>query len=367
MRVVLEDGFSIEKGTGVGRYTQNLASELARHPEVELLPQPVRRFIRKIRPLGARRTIYATWLETGFQSQIKRLAPDLVHFTNHLVPHARKSKAKYAVTVHDLTAWKLPEAFSSMYVRYFRTVVTRSVKIADLVLCPSDSIRKEVIEQFNLPEAKVRTAWNADSQLPEILPERQEVLCRQLHKRLGLQKPYVLFVGTLELRKNVAALVEAFGRIAGAFDLQCVLVGKSGRGFSEIEHAIRHQACHDRYILTGFVTDEELALIYKLADVFVYPSRYEGFGIPLVEAMSFGLPIVASRIAASEEVAADAAVYYDDPLNDEALAGKMREVLSNPSLRRELGSRGRLRSRRFTWENVASMYVDAYKVSLNAG
>ncbi len=366
MRVLLEDGFSIEKGTGVGRYTQNLASELRRHPEIELLPQPAPRFIRKIRPLGARRTVYATWLETGFQNQIRKLDPDLIHFTNHLVPNARKSNAKYAVTVHDLTAWKLPEAFSSVYVRYFRSVVTRSVKIADLVLCPSDSIRKEVIEQFNLAETKVRTAWNADSQLPEILPDRQEELRRQLHKRLGLQKPYALFVGTLEIRKNVTALVQAFARLAGAFDLQCVLVGKRGYGFSEIEDSIRHQTCRDRYILTGFVTDEELALLYKLADVFAYPSRYEGFGIPLVEAMSFGLPIVASRIAASEEVAADAAVYYDDPLNYEALAAKMSEVLSSSALRCELGSRGRLRARKFTWKNVASMYIDAYKVPLNA-
>lgn len=365
MRVLLEDGFSIEKGTGVGRYTQNLASELGRNPEVELVPQPPRRFIRKIRPLIARRTVYATWLETGFQSEIKKLGPDLVHFTNHLVPHARKSKAKYAVTVHDLTAWKLPDAFSQMYVRYIRTVVTRAVKIADLVLCPSNSIRKEVIEHFDLPEGKVCTAWNADSQLPAIPSERLEELGGQLRKRLGLSKPYVLFVGTLERRKNVTALVQAFARAASSFDLQCVLVGKRGYGFSEIASSIERQTCRDRYILTGFVSDEELALLYKLADVFVYPSLYEGFGIPLVEAMSSALPIVASRIPASEEVAADAAVYYDDPLDDGALAEKMCEVLSNPTVKSGLGSRGKQRARIFTWQNVASMYIDAYKVPLN--
>lgn len=365
MKVLLEDGFSIDKGTGIGRYTRNLANELARQPEIDLLPQPSRKFIQKIRPRSARRVVYSAWLETGFQSQVQKLGADLVHFTNYLVPHDRKSKAKYAVTIHDLTAWKLSEALPSMYGKYIRATISRSVKIADMILCPSDSVRKEVIEHFNLPERTVRTAWNADSCLPEAPDGKQEDLFQLLRKRLGLEKPYVLFVGTLERRKNLTTLVEAFARTARSFDLQCVLVGKRGYGFQEIEASIKSQTCCDRYILTGFVTDEELALLYTHAEVFAYPSRYEGFGIPLVEAMSFGIPIVASRIPASEEVAADSALYYDDPMDGEALAGRMNEVLSNPSLRCTLGSRGRQMAGKFSWENVVRMYIDAYKVALN--
>jgi len=366
MRILLEDGFSIEKGTGVGRYTENLAKELGRHPEIELLPQPARGFISKIRPAGARRIVYAAWLETGFQSQIKKLAPDLVHFTNYLVPHNRKSKARYAVTIHDLTAWKMPEALPSMYGRYIRSATSRAVKLADLILCPSDSIRNEVIEHFNLKEETVRTAWNADSRLPAVSGQEHEELTRQLRMRLGLRTAFVLFVGTMERRKNITTLVEAFARVARASDMQLVMVGRPGYGFSEIAASIERQACRDRYILTGYVSDKELALLYQLANVFAYPSRYEGFGIPLVEAMSFGLPIVASRIPASEEVAADAALYYDDPLDAGALAEKMIETLGSPSLKSELGSRGRRRAEMFRWEKVAQMYIDAYKVPLHA-
>lgn len=364
MKVLLEDGFSIDKGTGIGRYTQNLANELGKHGEIELLPQPARGFIQKIRPLSARRIVYSAWLETGFQSQVEKMGADIVHFTNYLVPNDRKSKAKYAVTIHDLTAWKLPDALPSMYGRYNRATISRSVKVADLILCPSDSIRKEVIEHFNLPEKTVRTAWNADPHLPKIPAERQEDLYRRLQKKLGLKKPYVLFVGTLERRKNITTLVEAFARVIGNFDLQCVLVGKRGYGFSEIEASIKNQACSDRYILTGFVTDEELALLYGRAEVFAYPSRYEGFGIPLVEAMNFGLPIVASRIPASEEVAADSALFYDDPLDSGALAGKMMEALGSSALKAQLGSRGKQMAEKFSWENVARMYIDAYSVAL---
>ena len=366
MRVLLEDGFSVEKGTGVGRYTQNLAKELGRHPEIELLPQPPRGFMRKIRPAGARRIVYAAWLETGFQNQIRKLGPDLVHFTNYLVPRDRKSKARYAVTIHDLTAWKFPEALPSMYGRYIRSAISRAVKVADLILCPSGAIRNEVIEHFNLKEETVRTAWNANSSLPEVSAQMQKEGSGPFRKKLGLQKPYVLFVGTLERRKNIVTLVEAFARVARTHDLQLVLAGRPGYGFSEIEASIKRQACRDRYILTGYVSDEELALLYTLADVFAYPSRYEGFGIPLVEAMSFGLPIVASRIPASEEVAAGAALYYDDPLDDAALAGKILEALGSSALKSESGSRGRQRAEMFSWKNVAQMYIDAYKVALHA-
>ena len=365
MRVLLEDGFSVEKGTGVGRYTQSLATELEKRPEVEVLPQPARGLIRKVRPLGARRAIYAAWLETGFQRQIRKLAPDLIHFTNHLVPRSRKSHAKYVVTIHDLTAWRLPEAFSPFYVRYTRTIVPRAVRLADLVLCPSHSVRNEVISHFNLKPEFVRTAWNADPKLPDLSAQRQEELSSRFRKTLGIQKPFVLFVGTLEHRKNLTTLVEAFARVAQKADLQLVLAGRAGYGFPEIEAAIKRQSCPERYILTGYVDDEELSLLYTLAELFAYPSRYEGFGIPLVEAMSSGLPIVASRIPSSEEVAGDAALYYDDLEDDSALAEKILKLLGSSTLRRELGSRGRQRAGQFCWEQVIQMYLDAYQSSLN--
>jgi glycosyltransferase involved in cell wall biosynthesis len=365
MRLLLEDGFSVEKGTGVGRYTQNLARELGKYPDVQILPPPTRKLVRKIRPSSARRIAYAAWLETVFQTHITGLGADIVHFTNYLVPRNRKSKAKYAASIHDLTAWKLPEALPPMYARYIRKAISRAVKVADLILCPSESIRNEVIEHFSLAGERVRAAWNGHSQLPEIQAERREELLARLCNRLDLQKPYVLFVGTLERRKNVTTLVEAFARVACKLDLQCVLVGKAGYGFGEIKSSIERQRCRPRYILTGFVTDEELALLYAQAELFAFPSWYEGFGTPLVEAMCFGLPIVASRIPSTEEVAAEAAAYYDDPPDHDALAGKMLEVLNSPDLRRELGSRGKQRSGRFSWEDLAKTHIDAYQDCLS--
>lgn len=366
MRIFFEDGFSVEKGTGIGRYTQNLINELAKYQEVEVLRRPARTFIEGIRPSSARRVAYGVWLETAFQRQIERLGPDLVHFTNYLVPRSRKSKAKYVVTIHDMTAWKMPEALPYIYRRYIRKAISRSVSFADLILCPSDAIRNEVIEHFKLRDSAVRTAWNASSTLPELPSQEQEALASQFRRKVGLRKPFILFVGTLECRKNVTTLVKAFARVAETHDLQLVLAGRPGHGFSKIEETIQRQACHDRYVVTGYVSDVELALLYSIADLFAYPSRYEGFGIPLVEAMSFGVPIVASRIPASEEVTADAALYYDDPKDDATLAGKIVEVLDSSTLKSELIASGKQRAIAFRWDRVARMYIDAYSSSLKA-
>ncbi len=366
MRLLFEDGFSIDKGTGVGRYTENLAAEIGRQPGIAVLPGLSSEMITRIRPAGARRIAYAAWLETGFQRQLAALSPDVAHFTNYLVPHTRKSKTRYAVTIHDLTAWNLPEALPRMYRMYLRSAIGQAVRSADIVLCPSNVIRSEVMERFGLKEERVRTAWNADSNLPRLSIEAQERLSSGFRKRFVLHKPFILFVGTLERRKNLTTLIEAFARVAQTTDLQLVMVGRPGYGFSEIETAIQRRTSQGQCILTGYVGDKELSLLYTLADLFAYPSRYEGFGIPLVEAMSFGLPIVASRIPASEEVAGEAALYYDDPLDATGLEEKIIEALGDSALRGELGSRGQKRAAQFSWEYVIQMYLDAYQSALKS-
>jgi glycosyltransferase involved in cell wall biosynthesis len=366
MKILLEDGFSIEKGTGIGRYTQNLASELERQEGVVLLRPLAQWGIAKIRPVSVRRILYTAWLETGFQNRLAKLGADIVHFTNHQVPRARKSQAKYVVTIHDLTAWKLPGALPPLYGRYVRRAISRAIKVSDLVLCPSDSIKNEVIEHFDLDEKKVRAAWNMDPHLPKVPAQKQEELFQQLAKRLGLRKPFLLFVGTLELRKNVTTLAEAFAKIADTYDLQLVMVGRPGYGFSEIRTVMERQACRNRCLMTGFLGDEELAVLYQLAEMFVYPSRYEGFGIPLVEAMNFGIPIVASRIPATEEVAGEAAAYYGNPLDASALAQKIADLITQPDLKAELAKRAKQRAADFTVDKIMKQYLDAYQFALNA-
>ena len=187
-----------------------------------------------------------------------------------------------------------------------------------------------------------------------------------LSKRLGLRQPFLLFVGTLEHRKNLTTLVEAFGKLAGGPDLQLVLAGRPGYGFSKIQAAIERQICQKRCLMAGYLRDEELAVLYQRADLFVYPSRYEGFGIPLVEAMNFGLPIVASRIPSTLEVAGEAAVYYENPLDACALAQKIAEVSAQPELKKELARQGKIRAADFTTDKITKQYLEAYQAALHS-
>ncbi len=187
----------------------------------------------------------------------------------------------------------------------------------------------------------------------------------QLSKRLGVRRPFLLFVGTLERRKNVSTLVDAVAKLAGTSNLQLVMVGKPGYGFSEIRASLERQAARDRFVVTGFLNDEELAVLYQLAEFFVYPSRYEGFGAPLVEAMGFGLPIVASRIPSTEEVAGEAAAYYENPFDVCALAEKIAEVAGQPRLREEMAKRAKIRAAAFTTVKIVKQNIGAYQAALN--
>ena len=172
----------------------------------------------------------------------------------------------------------------------------------------------------------------------------------------------MLFIGTIEERKNVITLVKAFEELRNCKDLQLVLVGRPGYGFSKLSKYLNEHHLRDEVILTGYVSEEDKIALYDLATIFVYPSLYEGFGIPLVEAMVRKVPIVASRISSTEEVAGDAAIYYSNDLFDhEALAEQILKVLENGTLRQELVKKGLQRTKEFSWERVGQRYVQAYR------
>lgn len=361
MKVLIEDGIAIASHSGIGRYTQNLVRELGRLEDVEVVQSPPGAAIKKTRPRTLRRLLYYVWLETRFQARLSEAAPDIAHFTNYLVPSVRKAKAKYVATIHDLAAWKCPWTLPSGYARYLRWAIGRAVKTADLILTPSDFVNRQVVELFRLSQDKVKTVYNGATTFsaPSIGIETPYI--EQTRRRFGLDRPFLLFAGTLEERKNIPTLLRAFARLATSLDLQLVLVGRPGYGFERIQKCLREPPFPRRCIVTGFIPDDELAALYRLAEAFVFPSQYEGFGIPLLEAMESGTPVVASRIPSAVEVAGEAALYYDDPFDDQALGERITEVLTSPSLRADLASRGKTRAADFAWEKLARKYVDTYR------
>ena len=364
MRIFLEDGFAIQKGAGIGQHTLNLLHQLGKFPEIDSVQLIEKPFLSRIPSAFLRRALYTAWLNSGLQSLLRRRKVDIIHFTNYLVPALRLSKAKYVVTIHDLTAWRFPETLPRAYVSYIKWATSHAVKTADLICTVSNAVRKEIVELFNIDEEKVQTCHSGISKEFRKLPDDSlNNFLIKLQRKFPIKPGFLLFVGTLERRKNAMTLLKAFSRLED-LNLQLVLAGSPGNSCPEIRTYLEKNNLKDRIILTGYVTKEELITLYNLSRIFVFPSLYEGFGTPLLEAMACGVPIVASEILSTKEVAKDAVLYYGEPCNAELLTQAITKVLEDEGLQRDLVAKGLERVKVFSWEKVAEKHLMAYREAL---
>jgi glycosyltransferase involved in cell wall biosynthesis len=361
MKILFEDGFAILKGTGIGQHTINLLYQLNTYSGIESVSLIEKPFLSKVPSAALRRILYIAWLNSRLQLMLKRERVDIIHFTNYLVPVLRLSNAKYVVTIHDLTAWKFPETLPPIYLPYIKWSISHAVKIADLIVTVSDAVKQEIAELFGLNIERIRTCYNGVArsflESPRTAPDK----IGAIKEKFGIKKDFLLFVGTIEKRKNVVTLVKAFDRVRNYKDLQLVLVGRPGYCFSMFNKYLNEHGLNGEVIMTGYVSEEEKIALYDGAAAFVYPSLYEGFGIPLVEAMARRVPIVASRIPSTEEIANKAALYYDDPFDYKTLANRILELLDSDTLRRDLMEKGVKRAQEFSWEKASKEHLRAYR------
>jgi glycosyltransferase involved in cell wall biosynthesis len=264
--------------------------------------------------------------------------------------------AKLVLTVHDLSFEYFPETFPR--VRALGLKMTRgSVRRAAAVIACSENTRRDLRRFYGVDEGKVYVIPEAAD--PMFSPCRMPGDLQKVRCRYGLRKPYILSVGTLQPRKNIPRLVQAFlqARQAPGFDLDLVLVGKEGwgpglgLGSEAVEAGIR---------MTGYVPEDDLPVLYSGATAFVYPSLYEGFGLPVLEAMACGTAVITSNTSSLPEVAGDAAVYVD-PSRTESLVQALLDVARRPAWRRELGERGLRRAQRFSWDDTARKTLAVYE------
>jgi glycosyltransferase involved in cell wall biosynthesis len=265
------------------------------------------------------------------------------------LPHTRT-----LLTVHDLSFLHYPDHYVPKLVRYLERVVPRSVARADHVLADSEATRADLIARLGAPPEKVETLYSGVSR--RFCPEPEAGERERLLARYGLERSYVLSVGTLQPRKNYVRLIRAFARL----DTAACLVIVGGRGWL-YEEVLAEAAQHpDRVRVLGFVDDTDLPALYRGASLFAFPSFYEGFGLPVLEAMACGVPVVCSNSSSLPEVAGDAALLVD-PHDEAALADALVRGLADESLRRRLITRGLIRATRFTWERAARQLLAAFQ------
>ena len=273
---------------------------------------------------------------------------DVFYSPDFVLPPTRRS-TRTLLTVHDLSFLHCPEAFVPALRRYLEQVVPRSIARADVVLADSAHTRSDIVSLLGVPPARVQVLYGGVP--PRFRPEAEPEERERLRTRYGLgERLYVLSVGTLQPRKNYVRLIRAFTSLKVGSELQLLIAGGQGWLYHDIlAEAEKHG---DHVHVLGFVDEADLPALYRNAVLFAFPSLYEGFGFPVLEAMACGVPVVCSNASSLPEVAGDAALLVD-PLDTGGLIEAMARALEDANLRREMVARGLAQAARFTWEQAA--------------
>lgn len=366
MKVALDATPLTVQKSGIGEYTQQLARRLAlRYPQDEFLlisnfPFP------PVAGTPNLRSKYCTtnwvsgrWWLVGLPRILEREAVSVFHGTDYSVPLLPLRPS--VVMIHDLSTLR----WSHLHERRTRRTARRlpwMVRMATHVVTPSVAVGDEVLQQFSLPREKVSVIPLAPG--PQFRADGdgdQAVL-----GKYDVRQPYVLFVGTLEPRKNLVTLVRAFAALPPATlaDTQLVFCGRWGWKNDELQAEIARLRLAKSLRVTGHVPDTELPALYRGATVFAYPSLYEGFGLPPLEAMASGVPVISSTAAALIEVLGDAALHVE-PLDVEAWSQNLQNLLSDAQLRETYARRGLSHVPKFSWDNAADRAYAVYQKVLS--
>jgi glycosyltransferase involved in cell wall biosynthesis len=295
------------------------------------------------------------WDHLKVPINLKRYGIELYHNTKNVLP--QWCSGKLIVTIHDLSPFIFPHTFTRLQGLYLRFHLSRSVKRADRVITDSANSKKDIFEILRADRGKVVDIPLGVS--PQFRKSGDEGRLARLREKYGLKPRQILFVGTIQPRKNLGDLLEAFGRLKRLKEVphQLVIVGRKGW----LSRDLRKSQAKERDLrFVGEVPDEELPLFYQGAELFVSPSSYEGFGLTCLESMVSGTPVVAYRSSSLPEVVGDAGIMVE-PGDKEALAQAILNIISKEGLRNELIEKGLKRARQFSWEATARATLRVYQ------
>ena len=365
MRIAFDGTALRPRRTGVGYYTDHLLHHLAceaTHDEVVVLSN---RDVETSLPLpptvrvdvSGRRMPRMVWMQLGAPAALSAVDPDVVHFTNGMLPIA--SPVPTVVTIHDMSLRMYPRYHPLRRVLLNSPLVDLAARRADAIVTVSESAKHDILQMYALSPDRVHVVHEAAAPSFHRVGDQAEL--DRVRRRYGLADRIILYVGTIEPRKNLPKLVEAFAsrHRTGELPHQLVCVGPYGWLSRGLQDHVRRSKVADAIRFTGYVPFEDLPALYSLAEIFVYPSMYEGFGLPVIEAMACGAPVITGRAAAVAEVGGDA-VEKVNRIDANAFGEAMVRLARDPKRRGELSARGLARAQQFSWTRAAQQTLAIY-------
>lgn len=373
MRITVDVSAAVHRHAGLGRYAHELLAALAARDDTneyrafyhatsarEKPDAPLDRLPAHRAPVGAKVWRMSVLLAHLTGISMDRWLPrgDIFHATEHLMPPLRKSKTVF--TVHDLIFHFFPEYHLPLNRWYLSLMLPRFLHCADAIIAVSENTRRDVAQLLGIPREKMTVIYEGVS--PAFRPIRDADVLARVRARYDLPARFLLCLSTIEPRKNLVTLLDAFrallARDERAPDL--VIAGRKGWLYQPVFARVRELGLERRVHFTDWVAEADAPALINAAEVFVFPSLYEGFGLPPLEAMACGLPVVCSNASSLPEIAGDAALLVNPRAPDE-IAAAIARVLSDAALRDELRAKSLARAAQFTWERAAAQTLALYE------
>ena len=374
MRIALDARFYGPEGTGIGKYVEKLLENLEQidhqneyyiilRKDNFLLYNPKNSNFKKV--LADARW-YSVKEQVLLPAVLAKIRPDLVHFPHFNIPLVYPGR--FVVTIHDVIKSEYKDASSTTralpiyYLKHlgYEVTIRQAVQRSKKIIVPSDFIKKKISKTFKLPSDKIIVTHEAADEIfsesgKQQVPEGRE---KQVLANYGIKTPFILYVGNAFPYKNLDNLLYALKLV----DKKVSLVYAAARNVfvDRLVSKAKEIGVDNRLVVTGFVPNDDLAILYKLASCFVFPSLSEGFGLPGIEAMATGCPVVCSDIPVFKEVYGDAAVYFD-PKKPKEIAGKIELIIKNEKLKIELQNKGFEQVKKYSWKKMAEQTLQVYK------
>ncbi len=370
MRIGIDARMYSAEFTGIGRYVYELIRQLAEldkkneyvifmnRPEFDTFEPPNKRFSKVL--VNAKH--YTLKEQLVYLRILKKAKLDLMHFTHFNAPILYRKPS--VVTIHDLTLSFYPgkKMNSAFYRAAYNIVLKAAVNHSKEVIAVSENTKQDLIEVVGYPSSKIEVIYEGVCEQfgPRVNKEQVE----HVRRKYGISKDFLLYTGVWRGHKNLVNLIKAFAMLREGpegFDLSLVITGEEDPYYPEVKRTVGELGLEHHVIYTGMVPENELVALYQSAKIYVFPSLYEGFGLPPLEAMRCGTPVVASKTSCIPEICGEHNALFFDPYDPEDIANNVRKVLLDPTLQAEMRECGLKHSLKFSWEKMAKETLEVYE------